>query len=130
MITVAGVVALLVVLLIEGCVSEHSQASTATSTAVAGQLKAPAVDPLAGESKRVSTLVAHPVTSPAITPSAAMKPAPPAISRSEPVYVVKAGDTLTKIARQHHTTVKALKAVNCSDSDLIVVGAKLKLPSA
>ena len=43
-------------------------------------------------------------------------------------YVVKAGDTLGRIARAHRTTVQALKAANGLTSDRIVVGHSLKMP--
>jgi LysM repeat protein len=46
------------------------------------------------------------------------------------VYVVKRGDTLSRIARAHGTTVKALKAANGLEGDRIDAGQKLKLPSA
>jgi len=49
----------------------------------------------------------------------------------EEIYVVKSGDTLTKIARTHGTTVKALEAANRNvDPQHIKVGQKLKLPAA
>lgn len=47
---------------------------------------------------------------------------------SEDIYVVKAGDTLSKIARAHGTTVKALEAANNLTTTRINVGKKLKLP--
>ena len=56
--------------------------------------------------------------------------APSTVSAPETVYVVKAGDTLTRIAKQHQTTVKAIKAVNGLNRDTIGVGMKLKLPTA
>jgi LysM repeat protein len=37
---------------------------------------------------------------------------------------------LTHIAKAHGTTVKALKAANGLENDRIVVGAKLKIPTA
>jgi LysM repeat protein len=43
------------------------------------------------------------------------------------VYVVKPGDNLGKIAKQHGTTPKALKEANNLKSDLISVGQKLKI---
>jgi len=46
------------------------------------------------------------------------------------VYVVKRGDNLTKIAKEHGTTVKALRAANSLKTDRIVVGQELKLPAA
>ncbi|MFO1497426.1 MAG: LysM peptidoglycan-binding domain-containing protein [Verrucomicrobiota bacterium] len=45
-------------------------------------------------------------------------------------HTVKAGETLTKVARQHGTTLKALRAANNLKSDRLVVGQKLKLPAA
>ncbi len=43
-------------------------------------------------------------------------------------YVVKAGDSLEKIARDHHTSVEKIKQVNRMTSDLIVVDQQLSLP--
>lgn len=45
------------------------------------------------------------------------------------VYVVKAGDNLTKIARAHGTTVKALEAENHLSTTMIRVGQKLRIPA-
>ncbi|HVR35105.1 MAG TPA: LysM peptidoglycan-binding domain-containing protein [Methylomirabilota bacterium] len=47
----------------------------------------------------------------------------------ERIYVVKSGDTLTAIAREHNTTVRALRSVNNLETDRIRVGQKLKLPA-
>lgn len=46
------------------------------------------------------------------------------------LYTVKAGETLTRIAKQHGTTVKAIRAANNLKSDKVSVGQKLKLPAA
>jgi LysM repeat protein len=43
------------------------------------------------------------------------------------LYVIKRGDTLTKIAKAHGTTVKALRAVNGLKTDTLVAGKTLKL---
>lgn len=43
-------------------------------------------------------------------------------------YVVVSGDSLQKIAKRHHTSVKAIKEANGLSSDRIRVGQKLKLP--
>lgn len=51
----------------------------------------------------------------------------PAVS-GENIYVVKSGDTLTRIAARNQTTVKELKALNGLVTDRINVGQKLKLP--
>jgi LysM repeat protein len=47
-----------------------------------------------------------------------------------PVYHVKAGDSLEKIARKNNTTVVKLKELNhlTDSNDLIIVGQKLRLP--
>ena len=44
-------------------------------------------------------------------------------------YVVKSGDTLGKIAKDHGTTVKAIQAANNLSDTRIKVGQKLKLPA-
>ncbi|HEY2810199.1 MAG TPA: LysM peptidoglycan-binding domain-containing protein [Rhabdochlamydiaceae bacterium] len=43
------------------------------------------------------------------------------------IYIVKAGDSLEKIARAHHTTVDALKQLNHLTHDKIIIGQELKL---
>lgn len=43
-------------------------------------------------------------------------------------YVVKSGDNLTAIAKKYHTSVDLLKRLNNLQSDLIMVGQKLKVP--
>jgi LysM repeat protein len=43
-------------------------------------------------------------------------------------YTVKSGDTLTTIAKNHHTTVKELQKLNGLSTTGIRVGQKLKLP--
>jgi hypothetical protein len=116
---VVGMVALLVILLIEGCVGEHAK----TSAVAAGQPEAALARTPTVESHPAPTTPPRPVASP-IVPSVAVKATP-----TEFVYTVKPSDTLIRIARLHHTTAKIIKAMNSLDSDMIVVGAKLKLPS-
>jgi LysM repeat protein len=65
-------------------------------------------------------------------PAPAAQPAGTAVDATasgEQIYVVKSGDTLSKIATDHGTTVKALRAANNLTSDRIVVGKKLKIPA-
>jgi len=50
-------------------------------------------------------------------------------ANGEHVYNVKSGDTLIKIASEHHTSVKAIRAANSLKTDRITVGQKLKIPS-
>ena len=44
-------------------------------------------------------------------------------------YTIKSGDTLTKIAKSHGTTVKAIETENHLSTTKIKVGQKLKLPA-
>ncbi|MBI4327212.1 MAG: LysM peptidoglycan-binding domain-containing protein [Chloroflexi bacterium] len=60
----------------------------------------------------------------------AATPAPAAIGASEGSYVVVSGDTLTKIAKLHGTTVKEIRAANNLRTDRLLVGQKLNLPAA
>ena len=63
------------------------------------------------------------------TPTNPVKPttpvAPPQVTITE--YVVKSGDTLSKIGLQFKTTVAEIKALNKLRSDIIYVGQKLKV---
>jgi LysM repeat protein len=54
--------------------------------------------------------------------------APMADVAGETTYIVKSGDTLTRIASRNGTTVKAIKSLNNLSTDRITVGQKLKLP--
>src|SRR5262249_31478559 len=46
----------------------------------------------------------------------------------EQTYTVKSGDSLTKIATQFATSVKAIRSLNNLKTDKIVVGQKLRIP--
>jgi LysM repeat protein len=46
----------------------------------------------------------------------------------DPLYTVRSGDTLIKIAQDHKTTVRALRTANNLRTDSIKVGQKLKIP--
>jgi LysM repeat protein len=124
---VAAVVVLLIGLLIEGCVSE--KATTPPPAQKIAELPAPQPSqPL---------VVQKPISNPQPNLAPAAKPAPvisgnaaATASHAETLYVVKSGDTLTRIARVHGTTVKALKSANSLDGDRLIVGAKLKIPQA
>lgn len=126
--SVAAFAALLVALLIAGCMGEHSKsASTQTPAIAEASEPSPAQEVVAAETKPVVAVQSKPVAPPVVTPAAIT---PPTISGSETFYVVKPGDTLSRIAKLHQTTVKTIKAVNGLSSDIIAVGAKLKLPTA
>lgn len=70
------------------------------------------------------------VTIPAATGITSAQPggASPAADKGK-TYKVKSGDNLTKIAKAHGTTVKALRAANNLSTDQIKVGQALKIPS-
>ena len=50
-------------------------------------------------------------------------------SGGEGIYTVKSGDTLTKVAKAHGTTVKAIESENNLTTTKIKVGQKLKIPA-
>jgi hypothetical protein len=116
-----GIMAMLVVLLIQGCVNEHAKVSSGPAPVLA-----PSDSPQMAELEPV--LPANPGT---VTRSAAAGPENhPVAARSEAVYVVKAGDTLSRLAKVYGTTSTAIKTANDLESDRIVIGAKLKIPQA
>jgi nucleoid-associated protein YgaU len=126
---VAALVVLLVGLLIEGCMSEQTT-STAPSPKVT-DLSAPRLNqPLVVAQKPDPS--SQPNLNATRPPAASISndENAAASSHSRTFYVVKSGDTLTRIAKTHGTTVKALKAANSLDNDHIVAGARLKIPEA
>ena len=130
MAVVATGILLLIGLLIVGCMSEHAKA--AGSTGAAADLPEPPANTPASVAEQMPVSIPQPNPQPAVSQSVSAvsnKNTPPA-GRLEAVYAVKAGDTLTRIAKAHGTTVKAIEAANGLASDHIAVGAKLKLPEA
>jgi LysM repeat protein len=71
--------------------------------------------PVEGSSARVNT----------VTPDAYQ---PSNFNEASTTYTVRRGDTLSKIANQYDTTVRALKAANGKGSDMIRVGEELIIP--
>lgn len=64
------------------------------------------------------------------TTAAADSSAPVAAVEGGSVYTVKAGDVLARIAKTHHTTVKAIVAANnLKSQNSLKVGQKLKMPA-
>jgi LysM repeat protein len=62
------------------------------------------------------------------TPPAAQETAPQAASETI-TYTVKGGDTLTKLAKVHGTTIKAIRQASGLKSNDLKVGQKIKIPS-
>ena len=65
---------------------------------------------------------------PAATAVPAAQPGAAAPAGEGKTYKVKSGDNLTKIAKAHGTTAKALRAANNLSTDQIKVGQTLKIP--
>ncbi|WP_432777032.1 NlpC/P60 family protein [Brevibacillus gelatini] len=68
------------------------------------------------------------LTSKLLTSLALFTLLPTAAHASSGVYVVSAGDTLSKIAREHQTTVSQLMQVNQLKTDQLSIGQTLALP--
>ena len=65
------------------------------------------------------------------TPGAMSPTTATALANHNPsLYVVRSGDTLSRISKAHGTTIKALKAANGLKTDQIVAGRRLKLPES
>jgi LysM domain len=118
-IIIAAAVLLLVGLLIEGCKTERDTMSTAVTPSTA--VSSTAVTPQVQTSAIPATPQSHPVSQSSLMTDAGHSPT---------IYVVKSGDTLSRIAKTHGTTVKAIEAANGLNGDQILVGAKLKIPEA
>lgn len=124
----AAIVVLLVGALIEGCMSEQAVNATPTATSKVTELQTPR-ETQPSEARQTSDFASQPTMAPVHKPATVIANANlPSPGHSETVYVIKSGDTLTRIAKAHGTTVKALKAANSLENDRIVVGARLKIP--
>jgi LysM repeat protein len=130
---ISAIVLLLIGLLIEGCRSERAAlVPPATTSGQAQAVSAVPQTPIASveEQKTAVNPQSEPVTtSPALLPIAKENTVSEA-GQSGTIYVVKSGDTLTRIARTYGTTTKAIEAANGLTGDRILVGAKLKIPEA
>lgn len=93
----------------------------------------PGLDPRKLHAKQKLIIPAAAPSTPSGAVTAPSTPAPvggtTAASPGATVLEVKAGDTLTRIARQHGVTVKAIRSANNLKTDRIHVGQKLKIPS-
>lgn len=130
--------AVVVGLLIEGCVSEKSQSNAAeNSVTTPAETQAPAQTAQPQHGPATTQTISHlsenvpaqscPV---ATVQKKTAAPVESSSATSATVYLVKSGDTLSHIAKTHGTSVKAIKSANSLTTDRIVVGEQLKIPSA
>jgi LysM repeat protein len=127
---VAVLATLLVALLIAGCVSNRSQTAAVVSPPAPTPDKAATVKSIAPAAPAPKPANLSPFNPASPSAAFAVRAGTPSVFSPAGVYVVKAGDTLTRIARRHRMTVKALKAANGLDTDTIAIGEKLKIPGA
>ena len=127
-------IAVVIGLLIEGCVSEKSQATEQQNQATASiQTPAqPTTDTPAEPGQQPISKISLPVQPcpVATVPKQTAAPADPPHISGAAVYLVKSGDTLTRIAKAHHTTIKAIETANKLTTDRLSVGEKLMIPAA
>jgi LysM repeat protein len=123
--SIVAAVLLLVGLLIQGCKSERS----ASVTPLPKMAAVPAAAPAPVQTALVPMPRSNPGVMPQPVPSVQKASMTPTFSQPA-VYIVKSGDTLSRIAKAHGISVGALRSANDLASDKITVGAKLKIPTA
>ena len=125
-------------LVIAGCSSDKDKKNKEAMQPPPPELL-PAAQPTPVPATPVLTPAPAPEAPVTVAPAPAPAPAPKAAPAARPaaaapacskVYVVKKGDSLSEIAKAHHTTVKKLMALNPSikSADKILIGQKIKLP--
>jgi LysM repeat protein len=85
----------------------------------------PGIDPA---KLKVGQKLSIPGASRAAEPAMGMT-GPSATGGGEEIYIVKSGDTLSKIAKRYGTTIKAIESENGLSTTRIKVGEKLKIPA-
>ena len=111
------------VVMTQGCASTRRGDSVAVPAAVE-----PAPAPVLPPSTTVAVPAVQPVAFPPIQPPVEPMPAKTSVA-AENVYVVKPGDSLSKIAVSHGVNARELAELNqIANADKIIVGQKLILP--
>ena len=128
-------IAVVIGLLIEGCVSERSETKVSQNSTPSQAQAVQSPEPQTLPEQQVQQIA--PQTTPsmqpcpvAMVPKKTVSPVNPLPTTGGTVYSVKAGDSLSRIAKAHGTSVKALKAANNLASDRLDIGQQLKIPSA
>lgn len=130
-------VAVLLVLLMQGCKREQAQTPVEdpATTGVFTDTNAPTF----GEDTNYTatatdTNVAYPTPTPTTTPTPDLtqQPAPtPTIEPSVTEYTIQKGDTFSTIAPKFHVSLKALQAANPNvDPSKLQIGKKINIPAA
>ncbi len=89
-----------------------------------------AANPTVDASKlQIGKKIVIPAPAAAVVPSTSVGGGVAAVGNNGGPYKVKSGDTLSKIASEHHTTVKAIQSANNLTDSRIKVGQLLKLPA-
>jgi len=86
----------------------------------------PGVDP---KKLQIGKVIHVPPPVASITAPKVNTPSLDATTGGEQTYKVKSGDTLTKIAKDHGVTIRALRSANNLTTDKIKVGDVLKIPA-
>lgn len=128
-------VAVVVGLLIEGCVSERAEVGPTQPSAQTASVQTSETWPAAQVQAKQAQVVSQKNLTVQPCPVATVPPATPvatphAAGAANSIYLVRAGDTLSRIAHAHKTTVKAIKLANNLGTDRIAIGQQLKIPSA
>jgi LysM repeat protein len=85
----------------------------------------PGIDPAklkVGQKISIPAASSAPESATGVTSSASAAP-------GQEIYIVKSGDTLSKIAKRYGTTIKAIESENGLSTTRITVGEKLKIPA-
>lgn len=129
-------VAVLLVLLMQGCKREQPQVPVEDPNTTAGVFDTNA--PAFGEDTNylataTDTNVAYPTATPTPTPDLTQQPAPtptPTIEPSVTEYTIQKGDTFSTIAPKFGVSLKALQAANPNvDPAKLQIGKKINIPA-
>lgn len=113
---------------------KESQKMTLPSVSIAGRQAVPSAPALVAQEQKVAPTLSTQRSTAVLLARAEIPDSAKGYehtgSSTFRVYVIQGGDTLTRIAKAHGTTVKALRAVNPNiRPDRIAVGQKIRLPS-
>lgn len=113
-----------------GLVLSPEQLASMKETDIAANAAKTATEGKGGNDPRTTIPGGDQTNTPGATPNPTPTPATPPAAGAFNNYVIKHGDTLSKIASENGTTVEALAALNgIQNPNLIQAGASLKIPT-